>query len=127
MPAVLVVEDDPDIGKLLMLLLGRAGIDAVLRTDGSSGLAAVGELAPDLVVLDVGLPVLDGWQVLDAIRADGPRPPVLLLSAHAQESDRQRGLALGADGFVLKPFDNDALVARLRALLPAAPARDGVR
>jgi DNA-binding response OmpR family regulator len=127
MPAVLVVEDDPDIGKLLMLLLTRAGIDAVLRTDGSSGLAAVGELEPDLVVLDVGLPVLDGWQVLDAIRADGPRPLVLLLSAHAQEADRERGLALGADGFVLKPFDNDALVARLRALLPAEPARDGAR
>ncbi len=127
MPAVLVVEDDPDIGKLIMLLLSRAGIDAVLRTDGSSGLAAVGELAPDLVVLDVGLPIMDGWQVLDAIRAGGPRPPVLLLSAHAQQADRERGLAMGADGFVLKPFDNNALVARLRALLPAEPARDGVR
>lgn len=127
MPAVLVVEDDPDIGLLLMLLLNRAGIDAVLRKDGSSGLAAVGELGPDLVVLDVGLPILDGWQVLAAIRADGPRPPVLLLSAHAQEADRERGLAMGADGFVLKPFDNDALVARLRSLLPAEPTRDGVR
>lgn len=127
MATVLVVEDDRDIGKLIMLLLSRAGIDAVLRTDGSSGLAAVGELGPDLVVLDVGLPIMDGWQVLDAIRADGPRPPVLLLSAHAQEADRERGLALGADGFVLKPFDNNALVARLRALLPAEPARDSVR
>jgi DNA-binding response OmpR family regulator len=127
MPAVLVVEDDPDIGMLIMLLLNRAGIDAALRTDGSSGLAAVGELVPDLVVLDVGLPIMDGWQVLGAIRADGPRPAVLLLSAHAQESDRERGLAMGADGFVLKPFDNNALVARLRALLPAEPARDGVR
>jgi DNA-binding response OmpR family regulator len=127
MSTVLVVEDDPDIGKLIMLLLSRAGIAATLRTDGPSGLAAVGELAPDLVVLDVGLPIMDGWQVLDAIRADGPRPPVLLLSAHAQETDRERGLALGADGFALKPFDNDALVARLRALLPAEPARDGVR
>ena len=127
MATVLVVEDDRDIGKLIMLLLSRAGIDAVLRTDGSSGLAAVGELDPDLVVLDVGLPIMDGWQVLDAIRAAGPRPPVLLLSAHAQQADRERGLAMGADGFVLKPFDNAELVARLRALLPVEPARDGVR
>jgi DNA-binding response OmpR family regulator len=127
MATVLVVEDDPDIGKLIMLLLDRAGIDAALRTDGPSGLAAVTELRPDLVVLDVGLPILDGWQVLERIRADGPRPPVLLLSAHAQETDRNRGLAMGAAAFVLKPFRNDELVIRLRALLPAGSARDGVR
>jgi DNA-binding response OmpR family regulator len=130
MARVLVVEDDPDIGKLIMLLLSRARIEATLRTDGASGLRAVAEQRPDLVVLDVGLPVLDGWQVLARIRAgDGPRLPVLLLSAHAQETDRSRGLALGADGFVLKPFRNDELVARLRALLPggAAAALDGAR
>jgi DNA-binding response OmpR family regulator len=122
-PTVLVVEDDPDIGKLLLLLLRRAGIGATLRTDGPAGLAAVTELRPDLVVLDVGLPLLDGWQVLERIRAgagDGPRLPVLLLSAHAQETDRARGLRMGADGFVLKPFRNDELVSRLRALLAGA-------
>jgi DNA-binding response OmpR family regulator len=129
-PTVLVVEDDPDIGKLIMLLLAAAGVGAVLRTDGASGLAAVAELRPDLVVLDVGLPVLDGWQVLERIRADGgdgPRLPVLVLSAHAQESDQARGLAMGADGFMLKPFRNHELVAQLRALLPAAFPRDGAR
>jgi DNA-binding response OmpR family regulator len=126
MPTVLVVEDDPDIGKLLLLLLGRAGIEATLRTDGLAGLAAVAELRPDLVVLDVGLPVLDGWQVLERIRAGaGPRLPVLLLSAHAQETDRDRGLRMGADGFVLKPFRNDELVARLRDLLPAVGSPGG--
>lgn len=122
MATVLVIEDDPDIGQLILLLLDRAGIEATLRTDGASGLAALAELRPALVVLDVGLPVLDGWQVLERIRAgavDGPRVPVLLLSAHAQETDRDRGLRMGADGFVLKPFHNDELVARLRALLPA--------
>lgn len=123
---VLVVEDDPDIGRLILLLLERADLDGTLRTDGAGGLAAVTELAPDLVVLDVGLPVLDGWQVLERIRADGAgaaggaRLPVLLLSAHAQESDRTRGLGMGADDFVLKPFRNDDLLRRLRALLPAA-------
>jgi DNA-binding response OmpR family regulator len=130
MPTVLVVEDDPDIGKLILLLLSRAGIEAALRTDGPAGLAAVGQLRPDLVILDVGLPIMDGWQVLAAIRADGgdgPRLPVLVLSAHAQESDRARALALGADGFVLKPFRNAALVAQLRALLPVDGAVGGVR
>jgi DNA-binding response OmpR family regulator len=130
MPTVLVVEDDPDIGKLIMLLLSTAGVDATLRTDGASGLAAVAELRPDLLVLDVGLPILDGWEVLERVRADGgdgPRLPVLVLSAHAQEADRARGLAMGADGFVLKPFRNHELVTQLRALLPAAFPLDGVR
>ena len=118
MATVLVVEDDPDIGKLIMLLLDRAGIDGTLHTDGAAGLAAATELRPDLLVLDVGLPVLDGWQVLERVRAgDGPRLPVLLLSAHAQETDRNRGLRMGADAFMLKPFRNDELVARLHELL----------
>jgi DNA-binding response OmpR family regulator len=118
MPSVLVVEDDPDIGKLILLLLRRSGVDGALRTDGAAGLAAVTELRPDLLVLDVGLPILDGWQVLERVRAaDGPRLPVLLLSAHAQETDRARGRRMGADEFVLKPFRNDDLVARVGALL----------
>ena len=121
-PRVLVVEDDPDIGRLILLLLRRAGIDGTLRTDGDSGLRAVAELRPDVLVLDLGLPVLDGWAVLERVRAaGGPRLPVLLLSAHAQETDRNRGLRMGADGFVLKPFRNEELVTRLRALLPVAP------
>lgn len=133
MTRVLVVEDDPDIGRLILLLLSRAGLDGDLRTDGDSGLRAVGELRPDLLVLDVGLPVLDGWEVLAQVRAGAPdraadrRLPVLLLSAHAQESDRDRGLDLGADDFVLKPFRNDELMTRVRALLPAATPVDGVR
>ena len=129
MTRVLVVEDDPDIGRLILLLLERAGLAAELRTDGAAGLAAVAELRPDLLVLDVGLPILDGWAVLEAVRAAeraGPgRLPVLLLSAHAQENDRTRGLRLGADDFVLKPFRNDELMARLRGLLPAGATLDG--
>jgi DNA-binding response OmpR family regulator len=127
---VLVVEDDPDIGRLILLLLRRAGLDGTLHTDGESGLRAVAELSPDLLVLDVGLPGLDGWQVLERVRADGStagtgpggdRLPVLLLSAHAQEADRARGKQLGADDFVLKPFRNADLMDRLDRLLPAAP------
>jgi DNA-binding response OmpR family regulator len=121
MPTVLVVEDDPDIGKLIMLLLRRAGLPGELRTDGASGLAAVEQLRPDLLVLDVGLPILDGWEVLARVRSmPGPRLPVLLLSAHAQDTDRAQGRRMGADEFVLKPFSNDELVARLAALLPVA-------
>lgn len=126
-PRVLVVEDDPDIGRLILLLLRRAGLDGTLRSDGDSGLRAVAELRPDLLVLDIGLPGIDGWQVLERIRAGdthaaaGPgRLPVLLLSAHAQEADRTRGRELGADDFVLKPFHNADLMTRLSRLLPAA-------
>lgn len=128
---VLVVEDDPDIGRLILLLLRRAGLEGDLRVDGGAGLLAVDELRPDLLVLDIGLPVLDGWQVLERLRAGerdgGRRLPVLLLSAHSQESDRGRGLALGADDFVLKPFRNEDLVARLRTLLPTGTAAGGAR
>jgi two-component system, OmpR family, response regulator len=128
MPRVLVVEDDPDIGKLILLLLSRAGLSAELRTDGSAGLAAVEELRPDLLVLDLGLPVLDGWEVLSRVRAlEGPRLPVLLLSAHAREVDRARGRELGADEFVLKPFRNEELMARLRTLLPDSTGPDAAR
>lgn len=122
-PKVLVVEDDPDIGRLLLVLFRRAGLDVQLRTNGTDGLAGVGELAPDLLVMDVGLPGLDGWTVLSRIRAaeaEGgtARLPVMLVSAHAQESDRAHGLRLGADEVVLKPFSNDDLLDRVRRLLP---------
>jgi DNA-binding response OmpR family regulator len=119
---VLVVEDDPDIGRLILLLLRRAGLDGALRSDGDSGLRALAELRPDLLVLDIGLPGIDGWQVLEQVRAgdtDAARLPVLLLSAHALEADRTRGRELGADDFVLKPFRNADLMARLSRLLPA--------
>ena len=118
-PRILVVEDDPDIGRLILLLLSRAGLAGELRADGAAGLAAVAQLRPDLLVLDVGLPVLSGWEVLERLRAgDGPRLPVLLLSAHAQDSDRARGLRMGADEFVYKPFRNADLMTRLASLLP---------
>ena len=118
---VLVVEDDPDIGRLILLLLRRAGLHGTLRSDGDSGLRALAELHPDLLVLDIGLPGIDGWQVLEQIRAgatDAARLPVLLLSAHALEADRARGRELGADDFVLKPFRNADLMTRLSRLLP---------
>ena len=116
---ILYVEDDPDIGRLILLLLRRNGLSGELRTDGASGLVAVDELDPDLLVLDVGLPVLDGWEVLERVReTPGRNLPVLLLSAHAQDTDRRRGLRMGADDFVLKPFRNEELMVRLRALLP---------
>jgi DNA-binding response OmpR family regulator len=121
---VLVVEDDPDIGRLLMLLLSRAGLTGALRTDGVSGLAAVAEVDPDVLVLDVGLPGMSGWEVLEQVRmpvaTGGRRLPVLLLSAHAHETDQARGLRLGADEFVFKPFRNSDLVSRLRLLLDGA-------
>ena len=122
---VLVVEDDPDIGRLILLLLDRAGLTGTLHTDGPAGLRAVTEQPPDLLVLDVGLPGMDGWEVLTRVRADGRvaagggQLPVLLLSAHAQAADQARGRELGADDFVLKPFRNADLTDRIGRLLPA--------
>lgn len=127
---VLVVEDDPDIGRLILLLLDRAGLAGTLRTDGPAGLLAVTEQPPDLLVLDVGLPGMDGWEVLTRVRAEdrsaagGGRLPVLLLSAHAQAADQERGRELGADDFVLKPFRNTDLVDRVGRLLAGAAPCD---
>ncbi|MGE5636821.1 MAG: response regulator transcription factor [Nocardioidaceae bacterium] len=115
-PKVLVIEDDEDLRGALQLTLGRAGLDAVLRADGRSGLRALHELHPHAIVLDIGLPDLDGWQVLERIR-DVSDVPVLLLTARSMEFDKVRGLQAGADDYLTKPFGNAELVARVHALL----------
>ena len=94
-------------------------LDPVLREDGRSGLRALHELRPDAVVLDIGLPDLDGWQVLERIR-DISDVPVLLLTARNLEVDKVRGLQAGADDYLTKPFGNAELVARVQALLRRA-------
>jgi DNA-binding response OmpR family regulator len=111
---VLVVEDDPAIARILALLLDRAGRDVVRAADGPAGVTLFDVEAPDLVVLDVALPGLDGWGVLRHIRAAGSVPVVMVTSdIHCHD----RSVAEGADAFVTKPFDNDDLMARVDALL----------
>ena len=122
-PQLLVVDDDEDIRALLRLLLERAGYDVDDQADGRAALRAFHKGNHDLVLLDVTMPDLDGWELLERIR-DLSDVPVLMLTARDSESDRVRGLRGGADDYVTKPFDREELVARVEALLRRAPRDD---
>jgi len=118
---VLVVEDDYDIGLALSTLLDRAGYDVIVATDGLEGLRRFHTMMPSLVILDVGLPSLDGWTVLDRIR-ELSQAPILMLTARDDEADKVRGLRGGADDYLTKPFGNQELLARVEGLLRRRPA-----
>jgi len=113
---VLCIEDDQDIALAVSMVLRRAGFDVVGATDGKEGLRSFHTERPDVVLLDLGLPTLDGWAVLERIR-DLSDVPVMLLTAHGLEADKVRGLSMGADDYLTKPFGNAELVARVQALL----------
>ena len=113
---VLYIEDDQDIALAIGMVLRRAGFDVVGAADGRDGLRAFHAERPDVVLLDVGLPTLDGWAVLERIR-DLSDVPVLILTAHGHEADKVRGLHGGADDYLTKPFGNRELAARVEALL----------
>jgi DNA-binding response OmpR family regulator len=119
---ILVAEDDPDIGNLLDHYLRKAGFVATIVTSGRDVMPQVKHESPDLVVLDLMLPGLDGLQVCRAIRADPNTAaiPIIMLTAKAEESDRIVGLELGADDYITKPFSPNEVVARVRALLRRA-------
>jgi DNA-binding response OmpR family regulator len=119
---VLVVDDEPDIRRLLGELLRRAGHDVVEAENGRAGLRAFHASPPDLVVLDVSMPELDGWQTLERIR-DLSDVPVLMLTARGDELERVRGLQAGADDYVVKPFGRQELLARVQAILRRSAAR----
>lgn len=114
---VLIVEDDAKLGSLLQRGLQQAGFITDLAANATDGLWRARELTPDVVVLDVGLPDGDGFEVCRQLRAGEIWVPVLMLTAYDDVRDRVRGLDVGADDYVLKPFDFDELSARLRALL----------
>jgi two-component system, OmpR family, alkaline phosphatase synthesis response regulator PhoP len=126
---LLIVEDDPDILLLLAHSLGRAGFAVETLASGASALPTVRRLSPDLVVLDLMLPGLDGLEICRALRSDPATAavPVIMLTARAEESDRIVGLELGADDYITKPFSPNEVVARVRALLRRArrPASAG--
>lgn len=113
---VLVIEDELDIRELLRVILERAGMDVIEATTGADGLRAFYERKPHLVILDIGLPDLDGWQVLERIR-ELSDVCVLMLTARATEMEKVRGLRGGADDYLTKPFGRQELVARVEALL----------
>jgi DNA-binding response OmpR family regulator len=118
-PRVLVIDDDDDIRTLVSELLRRAGLEVDEASDGRAGLRALHQSSPDLVLLDVSMPELDGWQTLERIR-DLSDIPVMMLTARGAELERVRGLQAGADDYLVKPFGRQELVARVQALLRRA-------
>lgn len=121
---VLLVEDNADLASGLAGNLEVEGYRVTVAPDGRSGLAAVRRDPPDLLVLDLMLPDLDGTRVLKSLRQDGFAGPVLLLTARGEESDKVRGLRLGADDYVTKPFGLLELLARVEALLRRSAPRE---
>jgi two-component system response regulator MprA len=117
---LLVVDDDRALRDVLRRALSLAGYEIRLAEDGSTALSEVSSAVPDAVVLDVGLPDIDGLEVCRLLRREGNRVPVLMLTARDAVADRIDGLDAGADDYLVKPFDIDELKARLRALLRRA-------
>ena len=114
---VLLVEDDESLGEGIRTALRRAAYAVDWLRDGASALAAIRDGGIDLVVLDLGLPRLDGLEVIKAARREGAAVPILVLSARERPADRALGLDVGADDYLGKPFDTNELLARVRALL----------
>ena len=121
MATILVVDDEPQILRLVRDYLEHAGFKVLTAADGASALKAVRTGKPDLVVLDLGLPNLDGLDVARGLRKDGALP-IIMLTARAGEADRVAGLELGADDYVTKPFSPRELLARIRAVLRRSEA-----
>ena len=130
MKTILVVDDEPQIVQLVRDYLEHGGFRVLVAADGSSALRIAATLHPDLVVLDLGLPGMDGLDVTRSLRRNGA-VPIIMLTARADESDKLVGLELGADDYLTKPFSPKELVARVRSVLrrseAAATPRDLIR
>ena len=136
---VLIIEDEQNIVDILSFNLGREGYDTLEALDGPTGLQLALEQNPDLILLDLMLPGMDGFEVCRRIREAGSSVPIVMLTAREEEDDKVRGLELGADDYITKPFKNRELIARVKANIrrvgmvpapavsaaPAAPAGTG--
>ena len=111
---ILVVEDEQDIANIISFNLKRNGFDTLVAYDGPTGLKMALEQAPDLILLDVMLPGMDGFEICRRVRAQS-QVPIIMLTAREEETDKVLGLELGADDYVTKPFSNRELIARIRA------------
>ena len=120
---LLVVEDDADISMVIQAALQRSGHSVVRVPDGRGAIRSVFEARPDLVILDIGLPDLDGFDVLERVR-DASDVPILVLTARGREADKVRALDAGADDYLTKPFGTAELASRVQALLRRARPRD---
>jgi two-component system response regulator ResD len=113
---ILVIEDDPTLGLVLQDNLRSEGYDVDVAADGISGVRNIRATTPDLIVLDLTLPDCDGFELLPVLRQSG-QVPIIVLTARTQQAEKVRGLALGADDYITKPFDPEELLARVRAVL----------
>ena len=125
MPRVLVVDDQKTIVETCRLYLEHAGFDVAVAFNGEQALAEARDARPDLIVLDLLLPRVDGRDVCRRLRAEGVRVPIVMLTALATEDDLVAGLELGADDYLVKPFSPRELVARVRAILRRVPPAEG--
>jgi len=118
MEQILVIEDDRHIADLLSMALASQNFKPIVVRDGGCGLSEARRLLPSLILLDLLLPTMDGWEVCRRLRADEKtrRIPIIMVSAKGEEEDRVAGLELGADDFVIKPFSTRELIARVRAV-----------
>ena len=114
--SVLIVEDDRNIAELLQMYLEKEGYAVTVAADGGQGLAKFRAIKPDLVLLDVMMPVMDGWGVCKAIRAES-QTPVIMLTAKGETDDKVQGLKSGADDYITKPFEMREVLARIEAVL----------
>ncbi len=114
--SVLIVEDDRNIAQLLQMYLEKEGYAVTMAHDGGAGLEKYRAIRPDLVLLDVMMPVMDGWAVCRAIRADG-QTPIIMLTAKSETDDKVQGLRTGADDYITKPFEMKEVLARVEAVL----------
>jgi DNA-binding response OmpR family regulator len=117
MPRILIVDDEPEIVRGLEDNLRFEGYQTLTAANGADALAVAAREAPDLIVLDLMMPVVSGWDVCRTLRARGIDVPIIMLTARGEEADRVRGLELGADDYLAKPFSLRELLARVRAVL----------
>jgi len=118
---ILIVDDEPGLRELVRINLEHEGFDVIQAENGAQGLDMIREQYPDLVILDVMMPEMDGWEVCRRLR-EFSQVPVLMLTARVQSQDIVTGLNSGADDYLLKPFNMDELMARVRALLRRVPS-----
>jgi DNA-binding response OmpR family regulator len=120
--SVLAVDDDPDLLLLLRSTVEGDGYRAILASDGRMALELIAEDEPDVICLDLMMPVMDGWGVLEELNGRDDPPPVIVLSAKTAEEDIVRAFELGASAYVFKPFDPSRLVDTIRSILEETPA-----
>ena len=124
MRKILIVEDNPENWDMLSRRLKRRGFEVVIAEDGEKGVAMARSEAPDLILMDMSLPELDGWEATRQIRADprGATVPIIALTAHAMPGDREKALAAGCDDYDSKPIDLDRLLGKIQARLATTDA-----